>query len=135
MSGGYNANDEIRAFNATTLTASYVYSSAYEYRSAAGLTMLIKYAADAGSATAFADVIVQVSADGTNWVDYGGLSGTGTITFTPNVFKVTQATNGPTATVIIDELRGRWVRFGIKEESVTAAFFGAITVYVYPHCK
>lgn len=126
------ANDEIEVFDNKLLTGSYVASSVYEFRSAAGVTILVSYDAHASSASATLDLKVEVSADNTNWVDYGTWSGG---TFTPTVFALTQATNGPTATLILDELRARWIRISVKESSETGGNFGNVYVWAYPHCK
>lgn len=135
MSGGFIANDEVRLFNAVTLTAAYGGNTTtnYENRSNCGLSLLIKYAADAGSATAYLEFKVEMSYDNTTWIPYGEwlLPSAGVREFDTEVFKVNQ--NDPLCVLTLDELRGRYFRVKAQEASVTGAFFGTLTMYVYPH--
>jgi hypothetical protein len=135
MAGGFISNDEIKVLDAVTLTALYTgnTSSAIEHRSASGVTLLIKYAAHASSATAYLQLQVEVSYDGTSWIPYGewGHPTTGTREFESSIYKVNQTY--PSAFRTLDEMRGRMYRVKVQEASVTSSFFGTVTVYAYPH--
>lgn len=133
MSGGFISNDEIKVADALTLTASYVASTAQEYRSNSGLSLIVNYAAHASSASAYLNFLVEVSYDGTTYVPYSEwtLPSAGVRLAENTTFKVVQTS--ATAPLTLDELRGRWFRVKVKEVDYTAAFFGAVTIYAYPH--
>lgn len=135
MAGGYISNDEIRLFNEVTLTTNYAdnTTTGYEHRSGNGLSFLVNYVANAGSATAYALFVVEISYDNTTWVPYSEwtLPTAGTRLCENETFKVSQTS--ATGSLTIDELRGRYFRVRVKEASVTGAFYGTFTLYVYPH--
>lgn len=135
MSGGYNANDELRLLNGVTLTAAYAGNTtdAFEHRSTNGVTLLIKYAAHASSASAYAEIQVEVSYDTSTWIPYGEwlLSSAGVREYDTDTFKVNQT--DPLAFLTLDELRGRYFRIKARETDVTTTNFGTLTVYAYSH--
>lgn len=135
MSGGFISNDEIRIFNAVTLTAAYSgnTTSALEHRSTSGVTLLVSYAAHASSPSAYAEFQVELSYDGTTWIPYGEwlLASAGVREYDTDTFKVNQ--NDPLAFLTLDELRGRYFRVKAKESTVVASNFGTLTMYAYSH--
>jgi hypothetical protein len=131
----FGANDEIALLSGVTLTAAYTgnTTAAKEHRSYGGLTLLLKYTPHASSATAYAQVQVEVSYDGTTWLPYGEWTrpSTGVREFESSTFKINQTY--PSTFLTLDELRGRYFRVKAQEASVTASFFGTLTVYGYTH--
>ena len=127
-------NDEILVLNGVTLTAAYTgnSSSAYEYRSGAGLTFLINYDRHSGSASAYLELQVEYSYDASAWHQWGQWadSGSGVMTFTAYTYK--QLGDGKVP-LVIDEPRARWFRVKVQETSVTGSNFGTVYVYAYPH--
>jgi hypothetical protein len=135
MSGGYNANDEIKLMDAVTLTALYTgnLTTGYEHRSVNGLTLLLKYAAHASSPSAYASVQVEVSYDNTNWIPYGEWTrpSTGIRQFESTTFNIVQSY--PLSFLTLDEMRGRYFRIKAKETDYDTTNFGTLTVYAYTH--
>lgn len=129
------SNDEIRLLNGVTLTAAYAGNTTvnYEHRSYSGLTLHATYTPDAGSATAYVELQVEISYDGTTYVPYGEWTrpSAGVREFESTTFKVNQTY--PSVFLTLDEMRGRYFRIKAKETSVTGAFFGTLTVYGYTH--
>lgn len=136
MSGGYNANDEIKLLDAVTLTATYTAgntTTGYEHRSVNGLTLLMKYTPHASSPDAYGSVVVEISYDNTNWLPYGEWTrpSTGLRQFESTTFNIVQTY--PLTFLTLDELRGRYFRIKAKETTVVDTNFGTLTVYAYTH--
>ncbi len=134
MAGGYISNDEIKVFTAATLTAAYSgnTSVSYENRSTSGMTILPVYTPNAGSATAYAEIVIEVSYDGSTWIPYSEWTyATGVRTCKNIVFKIVQT--DPSGPLTIDETRARYFRIKAQETSVTSSFFGTLSLYAYPH--
>jgi len=128
------SNDEILALDADVLTAAYsgATSSAYEFRSANGVTIHAKYAPHASSASATCEFQVETSTDGTTWDPYGEWAVTaGSGVFTETTYGIVQAK--PNVTLVLDNLKARWIRVKAKESATTDSFFGAVTITLYPH--
>lgn len=131
----YCSNDEIKLLDGVTLTSAYTgnSTSAYEHRSANGLTLMLKYTAHASSATAYAQVQIELSYDGSTWLPYGEWTrpATGSREFESTTFKINQTY--PSTFLTLDEMRGRYFRVKAQEASYTGSFFGTLTVYAYSH--
>lgn len=134
MSGGYIANDEIALLSAATLTAAYTGNTtgSYENRSTSGVTLLGVYTPHASSASAYVEMVVEFSYDATTWIPFTEWTyAAGVRTGTNVVFKIVQTS--PKTLLTIDETRGRYFRVKVQETDVTAAFFGTLSLYAYPH--
>lgn len=135
MSDAWRANDETKLLDAVPLTAAYGGNTtiSYEYRSGLGLTFLVNYTPNAGSATAYVEFQVEMSYDAATWIPYGEWTrpAVGTREGEQTTFKVNQTY--PKMLLTLDELRGRYFRLKARETSVTASNFGTLSIYSYTH--
>jgi len=126
--------DEIDMFAGTvTLTADpdANISVAFEIRSTASVSFQPVYVAHVGSVSADLNFVVQLSADGTNWTDYGDWvhGSSGAYTFRPANFTVDQ--EDPSPVLSLDDLRSRWMRVKMAEVGTTTTNFGAAKMFAY----
>lgn len=130
------SNDKNILFTTFALTAAYAdpgnTTLAQEYRSCGGLSIDVKYTRNAGSASAYLELQVEFSANGSDWAPYTTWADSGSGVYLPTTvtFKMLASQN---RIIVIDEVREGYYRIKLQETAVTSTNFGTATVTAFVH--